>query len=105
MSVAYLLALERRVNGAQFLRIQTIDARGRAAKECDRHQPIRLEFEFVLRKIIQGLYITFSLQTIDGLRVLFSDCFDLFDVKSPRGKRPVLAVPVAWEIDSFRRIP
>lgn len=144
---------------AQFLQVQTVDTKGEAAKELDRHKPIRLDFKFILRQNIPGLYITFSLQTIDGLRVLFSDCaeemlassiptepgqyiahatippsllaqgryivtaglasqylgpidrqdmvhaFDLFDVKSPRGsgRRPVLAVPINWEIGSSER--
>jgi lipopolysaccharide transport system ATP-binding protein len=144
---------------AQLLQIRTVDAEGMRAKELDRHQPICLNLEFVLRQNIPGLYITFSLWTIEGLQVLLSDCsesmvassiptqpgkyvahavippsllapgryiitaglassysgpidrqdmvhaFDLFDVKLPRTKQPVLAVPVAWEIDSFRRMP
>ena len=127
------------------------------AKELDRHNPIRIQFDYILRESVPGFYITFSLQTVDGLRVLFSDCtesennlfipvkpgrytalatvppsllapgryivtagiastyygqidrqeiicaFDLFDVKSPRSKRPVLAVPVNWQIDQSRR--
>ena len=61
---------------AQFIRIRLLTPRGEVADQHAIEEPIQVELTVLSRERIRGLYCTLSLQTLDGISVLFAEEHD-----------------------------
>ncbi len=83
----------------QYVAVRVLNAAGEKCSEFGIEHPIVVEFDFLVRRTIPGLYLNWYLETAEGVIALFSDIRDQKDLRElslPEGLHTFRSVIPPW---------